>query len=42
MRRIPRKITSGEYDGLGDTSTLPDPDVMKTLSNEHRRRSDKE
>ncbi|GAB4223498.1 MAG: acetate--CoA ligase [Acidobacteriota bacterium] len=36
MRRILRKIAAGEYEGLGDTSTLADPDVVKRLIDEHR------
>lgn len=31
MRRILRKIASGEYENLGDTSTLADPSVVKAL-----------
>jgi len=31
MRRILRKIASGEFDDLGDTSTLADPGVVKDL-----------
>lgn len=31
MRRILRKIAAGEYDSLGDTSTLADPSVVETL-----------
>jgi acetyl-CoA synthetase len=38
MRRILRKIASGEYDGLGDVTTLADPDVVHRLVNEHRKR----
>ena len=36
MRRILRKIASGEYEGLGDTSTLAEPDVVQRLIEEHR------
>ena len=36
MRRILRKIAEGEFDKLGDTSTLADPDVVDSLI-EHRR-----
>jgi len=39
MRRILRKIAAGEYDGLGDVTTLADPDVVDRLVQEHRRRS---
>lgn len=31
MRRILRKILSGEEDSLGDTSTLSDPSVVDTI-----------
>ena len=31
MRRVLRKIASREEDQLGDTSTLADPGVVKTL-----------
>ena len=31
MRRIVRKIAAGEYDDLGDTSTLADPGVVNSL-----------
>ena len=31
MRRILRKVAAGEHDELGDTSTLADPSVVKTL-----------
>ncbi len=31
MRRILRKISSGEADQLGDVSTLADPSVVETL-----------
>lgn len=34
MRRILRKIASGEYENLGDTSTLADPSVVETLIKE--------
>ncbi|HLT05353.1 MAG TPA: acetate--CoA ligase [Pseudomonas sp.] len=37
MRRILRKISTGEYEGLGDTSTLADPSVVRQLVEEHRR-----
>ena len=38
MRRILRKIADSEYDGLGDTSTLADPDVVARLIEEHKDR----
>ncbi len=31
MRRILRKIASGEIDKLGDTTTLADPSVVDVL-----------
>ena len=31
MRRILRKIASGDYDNFGDTSTLLDPGVVKEI-----------
>ncbi len=34
MRRILRKIAENDYANLGDTSTLADPDVVKSLINE--------
>jgi acetyl-CoA synthetase len=36
MRRILRKIAASEYEGLGDLSTLADPDVVQQLIDEHR------
>lgn len=33
MRRILRKVASGELDNLGDTSTLLDPDVVEEIKN---------
>jgi acetyl-CoA synthetase len=38
MRRILRKIAAGEYSGLGDTSTLADPEVVDRLVQEHQSR----
>jgi len=37
MRRILRKIAASEYEGLGDTTTLADPDVVDRLIEEHRK-----
>jgi acetyl-CoA synthetase len=37
MRRILRKIAAGEYDGLGDVSTLAEPEVVEGLIAQHRR-----
>lgn len=39
MRRILRKIAAGEYEGLGDISTLSDPSVVDELIKEHRTHS---
>ena len=36
MRRILRKIAGGEYEGMGDTTTLADPEVVDKLIQEHR------
>ncbi len=36
MRRILRKIASGEYEGLGDTTTLAEPEVVERLVEEHK------
>ena len=36
MRRILRKVASGEYDQLGDTSTLLNPDVVESIIEGHR------
>jgi acetyl-CoA synthetase len=38
MRRILRQIAAAEYDTLGDTTTLADPDVVTRLVEEHRGR----
>ncbi|MBI2376872.1 MAG: acetate--CoA ligase [Deltaproteobacteria bacterium] len=38
MRRILRKIAASEYEGLGDVSTLADPEVVDRLIREHRER----
>jgi len=38
MRRILRKIAASEYDGLGDTSTLAEPEVVERLIAEHKDR----
>jgi acetyl-CoA synthetase len=37
MRRILRKIASGEYHELGDITTLADPSVVEKLVEDHRR-----
>jgi acetyl-CoA synthetase len=39
MRRILRKIAGGEYDGLGDVTTLAEPEVVERLVEEHRKAS---
>ena len=38
MRRILRKIAENDYSNLGDTSTLAEPDVVKSLINERMNR----
>ena len=39
MRRILRKIAAGEYEELGDITTLADPGVVEKLVEDHRRRT---
>jgi len=39
MRRILRKIAAGEYDGMGDVTTLAEPDVVEKLIAQHRDRA---
>ena len=36
MRRILRKIASGEYTGLGDITTLAEPEVVEKLIDQHK------
>jgi acetyl-CoA synthetase len=36
MRRILRKIACGEYEGLGDLTTLGEPEVVERLIEEHK------
>ena len=36
MRRILRKIAAGDYEGLGDISTLADPGVVEQLIADHK------
>jgi len=36
MRRILRQIAAGEYDGLGDVTTLADPAIVEKLIEGHR------
>jgi acetyl-CoA synthetase len=36
MRRILRKIAAGEYDGLGDTTTLAEPEAVERIVEEHK------
>ncbi len=38
MRRILRKIASGQYEGLGDLSTLADPEVVSKIIESHKRK----
>jgi acetyl-CoA synthetase len=37
MRRILRKVASSEYEGLGDVTTLAEPDVVQRLIDEHKK-----
>jgi acetyl-CoA synthetase len=37
MRRILRNIASGEYESLGDVTTLADPSVVEQLVQDHKR-----
>ncbi len=37
MRRILRKIAASEYEGMGDVSTLAEPEVVEKLMEQHRR-----
>jgi acetyl-CoA synthetase len=39
MRRILRKIASSEYEGLGDITTLAEPEVVEKLIVQHRERN---
>ena len=36
MRRILRKIAAGEYEGMGDTTTLAEPEVVDKLIAQHK------
>jgi acetyl-CoA synthetase len=38
MRRILRKIASSEYTGLGDTTTLAEPEIVDKLVAQHQAR----
>lgn len=39
MRRILRKVAAGEFDQLGDISTLADPTVVDQLVQEKKART---
>jgi len=39
MRRILRKVAAGEFDQLGDISTLADPSVVDQLVREKKART---
>ncbi len=39
MRRILRKVTSSDYQQLGDISTLADPSIVQSLINDHRKQA---
>jgi len=36
MRRLLRKIAIAEYDGLGDISTLANPDIVEKIIDGHK------
>jgi acetyl-CoA synthetase len=36
MRRILRKIAASEYEGMGDITTLAEPEVVERLVEEHK------
>jgi len=36
MRRLLRKIAASEYDGMGDLTTLAEPEVVDRLIQEHK------
>jgi acetyl-CoA synthetase len=36
MRRILRQIAAGEYEDLGNVSTLADPEIVERLIEAHR------
>lgn len=38
LRRILRKIAASEYEGVGDVSTLSEPEVVKVIIKEHKER----
>ena len=38
MRRILRKIASSEYTGMGDITTLAEPEVVDKLIEQHKGR----
>ncbi|MEE9311088.1 MAG: acetate--CoA ligase, partial [Planctomycetota bacterium] len=40
MRRILRKIAAGEFNDMGDTSTLADPSVVEDIIEGHKKMSD--
>jgi acetyl-CoA synthetase len=37
MRRILRQIATSEYEGLGDLTTLAEPEVVERLIGEHKK-----
>ena len=41
MRRILRKIAASEYDGMGDVTTLAEPEVVEKLITQHQARAGK-
>jgi len=41
MRRILRKIAASEYEGMGDVTTLAEPEVVEKLIQQHQERGDR-
>jgi acetyl-CoA synthetase len=39
MRRILRKIAAGEFEDLGDTSTLADPSVVQDILSRYKEKN---
>ena len=37
--QVARKIASGEYEGMGDVTTLAEPEVVEKLVAQHRARA---
>ena len=41
LRRILKKVAAGNYDDLGDISTLANPEVVDTIVRNHRKLTEK-